>query len=176
VASNSESASSARSPLLPERTGRRAYGFRRLEVQPPPMATCCPSTTAPGFTFRFADDRIIPRLHLEGVPLGSQISVIKIDPETGQRLNLLTTATVGANGWVELPESIIVRAGEAFIAVPVMTDAADTHFQSFPLGIEALVDGEEVSRKTDLEGSPVPVLKDFVHEIEVSTAKGLMAP
>jgi hypothetical protein len=45
----------------------------------------------PHFTFRFADDRIIPRFHLEGVEAG--------------RL-------------VVLPEPIIVRAGEAFVVVP----------------------------------------------------------
>ena len=68
----------------------------------------------PCFTFRFADDRIIPRFHLEGVPPGSQISVIKIDPESGKRLGLLATATVGDGGWVNLPQPIIVKAGEAF--------------------------------------------------------------
>ena len=31
---------------------------------------------------------------------------------------LLTTAAVGEGGWVDLPDPIIVRAGEAFIAVP----------------------------------------------------------
>jgi putative acetyltransferase len=74
----------------------------------------------PWFTFRFADDRIIPRFHLEGVPTGSQISVVKINPETGERLGLLATATVGDGGWVDLPQPIIVRAGEAFIAVPIL--------------------------------------------------------
>ena len=29
----------------------------------------------PWFTFRFAEDRIIARFHLEGVPPGSQVSV-----------------------------------------------------------------------------------------------------
>jgi hypothetical protein len=72
----------------------------------------------PWFTFHFADDRIIPRFHLEGVLLGTQISVFKIDAESGERLGLLTTATVGDGGWVDLTEPIIVRAGEAFIAVP----------------------------------------------------------
>jgi hypothetical protein len=72
----------------------------------------------PWFTFRFADDRIIPRFHLEGVPHGSQISVIKIDPESGERQGVLATATVGENGWVDLAEPILVRAGDAFIAVP----------------------------------------------------------
>src|ERR1700677_4729704 len=32
------------------------------------------------FTFRFADDRIIPRFHLEGVEAGRQVSVFKIIP------------------------------------------------------------------------------------------------
>ena len=72
----------------------------------------------PIFTFCFADDRIIPRFHLEGVPAGRQVSVFKIDPGTGERLGLMATATVGDGGWVDLAEPIIVRAGEAFIAAP----------------------------------------------------------
>jgi len=72
----------------------------------------------PWFTFRFADDRIIPRFHLEGVEVGRQVSVYKIDAVTSERLGLLATATVGEDGWVELSEPIIVRAGDAFIAMP----------------------------------------------------------
>ena len=72
----------------------------------------------PYFTFRFADDRLIPRFHLEGVEAGMQVSVFKIDPGSGERLGLLATATVGEGGWVDLKEPILVRAGEAFIAVP----------------------------------------------------------
>jgi hypothetical protein len=72
---------------------------------------------APHFIFRFADDRIIPRFHLEGVKAGRLVEVFKIDPGTGERLGLLATATVGEGGWVDLLEPIIVRAGEAFIAV-----------------------------------------------------------
>ncbi len=72
----------------------------------------------PHFTFRFGDDRIIPRFHLEGVGAGRRVSVFKIDPTTGERLGLLVTATVGEGGWVDVTEPIIVRAGEAFIAVP----------------------------------------------------------
>ena len=45
-----------------------------------------------GFTFRFADDRIIPRFHLEGVEAGRRVEVFKIDPSTGERLGLLATA------------------------------------------------------------------------------------
>jgi hypothetical protein len=72
----------------------------------------------PVFTFRFADDRIIPRFHLEGVEVGRRISVIRIDPGTGERLNLMATATVVEGGWVDLTDPIIVMAGEAFIAAP----------------------------------------------------------
>ena len=72
----------------------------------------------PQFTFRFADDRIIPRFHLEGVGVGRRMLVFKIDPGTGERLGLLATAAVGEGGWVDLSERIIVRAGEAFIAIP----------------------------------------------------------
>ena len=72
----------------------------------------------PHFTFRFADDRIIPRFHLEGVEAGRRVSVFKIDPATGERLGLLTTAAVDDGGWVDLPAPVIVKAGDAFIAVP----------------------------------------------------------
>ena len=72
----------------------------------------------PCFTFRFADSRIIPRFHLEGVPTDQRVSMFKIDPCTGERLCLLATATVGEGGWVELTEPIIVKAGEAFVAIP----------------------------------------------------------
>ena len=72
----------------------------------------------PHFTFRFAADRIIPRFHLEGVEIGRRVAVFKIDPATGERLGLMMTARVGEGGWVDLPEPITVRAGEAFIAVP----------------------------------------------------------
>ncbi|MBI2806245.1 MAG: hypothetical protein HYX68_14800 [Planctomycetes bacterium] len=55
----------------------------------------------PHFTFRFADDRIIPRFHLEGIEAGRRVSVFKIDPTTGERLGLLATATVSEDGWVD---------------------------------------------------------------------------
>ena len=67
----------------------------------------------PWFTFRFAEDRIIPRFHLEGVEKGRFVEVFKIDPGTNERLALLMTATVGEGGWVDLDEPIIVRAGDA---------------------------------------------------------------
>ena len=70
------------------------------------------------YTFRFSDDRRIPRFHLEGVEAGRRVEVYKIDPGTGERLGLLATGTVGDGGWVDLLEPVNVRAGEAFIAVP----------------------------------------------------------
>jgi hypothetical protein len=94
------------------------------------MATCgCgrkgnnmrPLYEDPHFTFRFADDRSIPRFHLEGVEAGQQVSVFRIDPGTGERLGLLATATVGEGGWVVLAEPIIVLAGDAFSAEPGAT-------------------------------------------------------
>ena len=45
----------------------------------------------PQYTFRFADDRIIPRFHLEGVGAGRRVDVFCIDHATGVRLGLLTT-------------------------------------------------------------------------------------
>ncbi len=72
----------------------------------------------PCFTFRFADDRLIPRFHLEGVPPGRHVSVYKVDPETGERLGLLAAGVVGAGGWVDLAAAVVVRAGDVFVAVP----------------------------------------------------------
>jgi ribosomal protein S18 acetylase RimI-like enzyme len=72
----------------------------------------------PHFTFRFADDGLIRRFHLEGIEVGPRVSVFSIDPDTGERLNLLATAAVGEGGWVDLREPIVVRAGEVFIVVP----------------------------------------------------------
>jgi hypothetical protein len=69
------------------------------------------------FTFRFGDDRIIPRFHLEGVASGTRVSAFRINPESDQRLDLLAAATVGEDGWVDLTEPIFVKAGDAFIAV-----------------------------------------------------------
>jgi len=55
---------------------------------------------------------------LEEAEAGRRVSATKIDLGTGERLGLLATATVGEGGWVDLPDPIIVRTGEAFVAVP----------------------------------------------------------
>lgn len=49
----------------------------------------------PHFRFRFAEDRIIPRFHLEGVEAGRRVEVHKIEPSSGERLALLATAGGG---------------------------------------------------------------------------------
>jgi hypothetical protein len=77
-----------------------------------------PLYSDPWFTFRFAEARLIPRFHLDGVQTGTLVSVFKIDPRTGERLGLLATAAVGEGGWVDLAEPIVVRAGDAFVAMP----------------------------------------------------------
>jgi hypothetical protein len=89
----------------------------------------------PHFAFRFADDRIIPRFHLEGVEAGRGVSVFKIDPTTDERLGLLTTATVGDGGWVDVTEPIIVKAGDAFIAVPGPPGHGSANLQLRLLGV-----------------------------------------
>jgi hypothetical protein len=70
------------------------------------------------FTFRFADDRLIPRFHLEGIEAGRRVSVFKMVADSDERLGLLVEATVGEGGWVDVTQPIVVRAGEGFIAVP----------------------------------------------------------
>ena len=72
----------------------------------------------PWFTFRFADDRLIPRFHLEGIEAGRRVSVFKIDPYTGEPLDVLATDIVGYGGWVELTKPVTVRAGEATLWCP----------------------------------------------------------
>jgi RimJ/RimL family protein N-acetyltransferase len=84
----------------------------------------------PHFTFRFGDDRIIPRIHLEGVEAGRRVAVYRIDSGSGERLGLLATAGVGDGGWVDLPEPIAVRAGDAFVAVPGPPDPATSGYGS----------------------------------------------
>ncbi len=76
------------------------------------------------FTFRFADDRLIPRFHLEGVEAGRRVVVYRLNPMTGERLDLIALATAGDGGWVDLPVPIIVRAGDGFVAVPDSAQAS----------------------------------------------------
>jgi putative acetyltransferase len=72
----------------------------------------------PDFTFRFSDDRLVPRFHLEGTKAGHPVTVFDLDPDTGSRRGVLAKATAGTDGWVDLAEPLVVRAGGGFVAVP----------------------------------------------------------
>jgi len=113
------SATNTAYPKYPPQPVVRCDGYRsRKYADERSVTQMLPLHHDPHFTFRFADDRIIPRFHLEGVEAGRRVAVYKIDPDSGERRGLLATAGVGEGGWVDLPEPIIVRAGDAFIAVP----------------------------------------------------------
>jgi hypothetical protein len=71
----------------------------------------------PHCTFRFAEDRIIPHFHLEGVEAGRRVAVYKLDPDTVVHLGVPVRAAVGEGGWLDLAEPIIVRAGAVLVAV-----------------------------------------------------------
>lgn len=72
-----------------------------------------------GFTFRFGDDRLIPRFHLDGVAAGTRVTVFALDPASGDRREVLAKATAGDGGWVDLTEPLVVRAEGGFVAIPV---------------------------------------------------------
>jgi putative acetyltransferase len=111
----------------------------------------------PWFTFRFADDRIIPRFHLEGVEAGRQVSMFSIDPGTGKQLGLLATATVSDGGWVELAEPIIVKAGEAFVAVPATASVIRPEISADHEGIRTV---NRLAFGQDAEARLVDALRD----------------
>ena len=71
----------------------------------------------PHFVFRFAADRLVPRFHVAGVEPGRRVVVYRLDPATGDPREKLADAVAGADGWVDLPEPLVVRAGEGFVAV-----------------------------------------------------------
>ena len=64
-----------------------------------PEAVMLPLHHHPHHTFRFATERTIPLIHLEGVEAGRRVSVFDIDPVTGERLGVLTTGITGDGGW-----------------------------------------------------------------------------
>lgn len=72
----------------------------------------------PWFTFRFAEDRLIPRFHLEGPRVGCRVEVHAADPDSLRPLRLLAAGVVGEGGWVDLPEPIVVRANDVFVVFP----------------------------------------------------------
>lgn len=77
------------------------------------------------FTFRFGEDRLIPRFHLDGLPAGTSVAVHAADPDTLQPIRLLATAAVGEGGWVDLARPMVVRAGDVFVVFPDKEPADD---------------------------------------------------
>jgi acyl-CoA reductase-like NAD-dependent aldehyde dehydrogenase len=47
----------------------------------------------PWFTFRFADDRLIPRFHLDGVEVGRRVKVFRIANDTSFGLHAFVSGT-----------------------------------------------------------------------------------
>ncbi|MBX9681428.1 MAG: hypothetical protein K2X38_21955 [Gemmataceae bacterium] len=72
----------------------------------------------PHYLFRFADSRIIARIRLEGATAGQRVKLVRVDASTLKQSDVIAEANIGADGWVELAEPLIVHAGEAFVAAP----------------------------------------------------------
>jgi hypothetical protein len=71
----------------------------------------------PHFTFRFAEDRLVGRFHLDGVEPGTPVPTFALDPATGERREPIAAVVAGDGGWVALPEALVVRSGGGFVAV-----------------------------------------------------------
>lgn len=112
----------------------------------------------PHFTFRFVDDRIVPRFHLEGVRPGTRVSMYRIDPATPERLGLIATAIVGDDGWVDLAEPIIVRAGSGFVVVPV---ADSDELPSRARGDDMELTRNSIVRIRNVEQADLPQMYEF---------------
>lgn len=110
-----------------------------------------------GFTFRFAEDRRVPRFHLEGVRAGHRVTVFALDGDTGDRRGVLAKATAGDDGWVDLSEPLVVRAGNGFVAVPVPTVAVR---DETPEDIEAVRHVNRFAFGRDDEAALVDALRD----------------
>ena len=70
------------------------------------------------FTFRFAEPRVVGRFHLEGVAAGTPVAVRRLATPGDLVGELLTTATVGAGGWVEVTPALRVDAANGFRVTP----------------------------------------------------------
>jgi putative acetyltransferase len=110
-----------------------------------------------GFTFRFADDRLIPRFHLDGVPTGTRVTVFALDPDTSDQRDVLAKATAGDGGWVNLAEPLVVRAGGGFIAVPA---PAVTIRAEVPADLDAIRAVNRVAFGQEDEAALVDALRD----------------
>jgi len=76
----------------------------------------------PVFTFRFEEDRLIDRFHLEGVGSGARVAVSRWQAETNHQAGPeLARCVVGDSGWVTLSPPLLMRAGGGFV-VSVLPD------------------------------------------------------
>lgn len=110
-----------------------------------------------GFTFRFSDDRLIPRFHLDGVTAGTRITVFAFDPDTGDRRDVLAKATAGDGGWVDLTEPLVMRAGGGFVAIP--TPAVTVRLET-PTDIDAIRAVNRLAFGQENEAALVDALRD----------------
>jgi putative acetyltransferase len=124
-----------------------------------------------GFTFRFAEDRLVPRFHLEGVTTGHRVTVFAIDPDTGNRRQVLAKVTAGDSGWVDLAEPLVVRAGGGFVAVPVPAVAVRAEA---PDDLDAIRAVNRLAFGQEDEAALVDVLRDggYVRASLVAEADG----
>lgn len=65
----------------------------------------------PGWTFPFADDRLIPAFFLPGAPPGLRVHVTRDGAA-------MREAVVGEEGRVDFAPPLLVRAGEVLLVVP----------------------------------------------------------
>lgn len=113
-----------------------------------------------GFTFRFGEDRRVPRFHLEGVRAGHRVTVFAIDGDTGDRRGVLAKATAGDGGWVDLSEPLVVLAGNGFVAVPFPTVAVR---DETPEDIDAVRHVNRLAFGRDNEATLVDALRNGGH-------------
>ena len=96
----------------PSSPGTAVPGLSSFPYRMPPVV---PLFRDPHYTFTFADDRLITRVHLDGVPAGTRVRFDRLPSGTGS----LGTAVMGDGGWVDLPAAMVVRAGDGFTATPL---------------------------------------------------------
>lgn len=69
------------------------------------------------YTFRFAEPRLIPRIHLQDAPVGAKVQLWPLQDSLSNLSTLpLRESLVGPNGWVELEPPLIVSPEAGFVA------------------------------------------------------------
>ena len=72
----------------------------------------------PGWTFPFAESRLIPRFFLPGATPGTTVDVHRRDPATGRPGEMIASGLVEADEGVAFEPALLVRAGETLIVLP----------------------------------------------------------